>query len=65
MKDKRTIWLKEGRPRSTSNVAYINYKDAKPIFRRVHRQCVVIIYWSWTMKLIKLQKLTQSILEIG
>ena len=34
----RAVWIKEGRPRDKSNTVFINYKEAKKIFRKQQRR---------------------------
>ena len=40
MTHKRSNWITAGRPRDSSNTFYKEYKDAKRVFRRLHRQTV-------------------------
>ena len=40
MSTKRINWVSVGRPRDSNNVHYREYKNAKRLFRRVHRQVV-------------------------
>ena len=37
MRAKRTLWIRAGRPRDIENPLYIEYKDAKRIFRKILR----------------------------
>ena len=36
MKEKRRLWCREGRPRDITNLFYIEYKNAKRDFKRLH-----------------------------
>ncbi len=37
----RIEWIRQGRPRDVNNVHYKRYKNAKRMFRKRHRQCVI------------------------
>ena len=39
MRVKRSVWISEGRPRGNGYDSYLQYKEAKRIFRQYHRKC--------------------------
>ena len=39
MRNKRTLWILENRPRGECFVSYSQYKEAKRLFRQYHRKC--------------------------
>lgn len=39
MRDKRKVWILDNRPRGIPFTSYMEYKDAKRIFRQYHRKC--------------------------